>query len=408
MSTRPLSSALRSLGGCHGPSGRLMACPWRQFSSTPTRAVSAIFSETENVELNAILKNIQETIILPAYLPEKQRRIVFDPKKRTYMEQNPIVIDVEGLEHKFSTIDRFKDIENSKKLLAQALSKMQSPAEWSNLATLLAGYRKAGIRLQADHWGKMVRMAGETGNIQAIIECAKQADKTGFSLGRRETAVRTLVYINEKASRQMHAHALGALRAAEVVLDMLQRPEHARAAKRTRNSLPFSRIIRGITLFTRSAACNVKLASRDEGVDQDLLLLEDEVALFRSLWKGPLPDDLTQLREFAELNATLDRNSGRKIPRALNGFCYVQALAQGIRGTILAEELLGDKAKDLARVREALEKHVHEFVQTAPGRSQGWIDEYELVTGKRLELQSAPKQEPDKAPAPASEQENSV
>ncbi|KAF4506822.1 hypothetical protein G6O67_006865 [Ophiocordyceps sinensis] len=398
MSTRPLSSALKSLGSCRSSWGILAACSQRQFSSTPAcAAVSAIFSETENVELNAILNDIQEKIILPAYLPEKQRRIVFDPKQRTYLEQNPIVIDVEGLEYKFSTIDRFKDVENSKKLLAKALDKMQSPADWSNLGTLLAGYRKAGIRLQADHWGKMVRMAGKTGNISAIIECAKQADKTGFSLSKREAAVRTLVYINERMiqSGQQYANAPQALRMVEVVLDMLQRPEHARAAKRTRERLPFSRIIRGMMLFTRCAAFKVKQAA-GENVDRDLLLLQDEVALFRSLW-DPLPDNLTQLREFAELNTTLERSTGRKIRRALNGFCYMQALAQGIRGIALAQETLGDEAKDLARVQEALEKHAQAFVQTAPGRCQGWLDEYEDVTGKRLEL-----------PTGGPEQENSV
>lgn len=274
---------------------------------------------------------------------------------------------------------------------------MQSPADWSNLGTLLAGYRKAGIRLQADHWGKMVRMAGKTGNISAIIECAKQADKTGFSLSKREAAVRTLVYINERMiqSGQQYANAPQALRMVEVVLDMLQRPEHARAAKRTRERLPFSRIIRGMMLFTRCAAFKVKQAA-GENVDRDLLLLQDEVALFRSLW-DPLPDNLTQLREFAELNTTLERSTGRKIRRALNGFCYMQALAQGIRGIALAQETLGDEAKDLARVQEALEKHAQAFVQTAPGRCQGWLDEYEDVTGKRLEL-----------PTGGPEQENSV
>lgn len=278
---------------------------------------------------------------------------------------------------------------------------MQSPEEWSNLGTLLAGYRKAGIKLQPDHWGKIVRLAGESGNIQAVIECAQRADKTGFSFARLETVVRTLVYINEKASRQTYDIAPSALRSAETVLDMLYRPEHARAAKSARDTLPFSRIIRGLILFTRCAACDHKLVMRHEDADQQLLLLEDEVAQFRAVWEGPLPTDLTRLPEFAELNAALERNAGRKVPRGLNGFCYVQVLAQTVRGIALAESLLGDKAEGLALVRDALEKHAREFMQTAPGRSQAWTDEYELVTLKERGSLLAPREEPGGEPEQA-------
>ena len=164
-------------------------------------AVRAVFSETENDELRNVLKMIQEKIILPAYLPEKQRRIVFDPKKRSYLEQNPIIIEVDGLEHKFSSIDRFKDVENSKKALSRALEHMHTPEDWTNLGPLLAGYRRAGIRLKAKHLGKIVRVAGTRGQIFAVIECAKQSDKTGFTLKNPEVVARVFAFINDKISK---------------------------------------------------------------------------------------------------------------------------------------------------------------------------------------------------------------
>lgn len=312
---------------------------------------------------------------------------------RSHLEQNPVVIEVEGLEHKFSSIDRFKGVENSKTILNRALAKMQSAEDWSNLGTLLAGYKKAGIKLKADHWGKIVRVAGTRGHIYAVIECAKQADQTGLLLTNRETVVRVLAFINDKIteSKWDAAETKQALRWAEQVLDLLQRPEHALPALRTRDRLHFSRLVRGMTLFTRSSAVKVKQQA-GESVDEDLALLRDEVGLFSSLWQDSVTQDLTQVEEFAKLNPTVERNSapnGVRVPQALSGSAYVQVLAQNIKGIALTRELLGDEAKDLAPVDDALNKHLTEFVQTSHGRSKGWEDEYEKVAGQRPDWPSA-------------------
>ncbi|POR31179.1 Uncharacterized protein TPAR_08619 [Tolypocladium paradoxum] len=393
MSNRSLPSALRSLVRRNGSSRRFMASSQRQFSSTPACGVRAVFAETDNSELNTILGTIQEKIILPSYLPQKQRKIVFDPKMRSHLEQNPVVIEVEGLEHKFSSIDRFKGIENSKTILNRALAKMQTAEDWNNLGTLLAGYKKAGIKLKADHWGKIVRVAGTRGHIYAVIECAKQADQTGLLLTNRETVVRILAFVNDKITESKWAatETKQALKWAELVLDLLQRPEHALPTLRTRDRLHFSRLVRGMTLFTRSSAVKVK-QQEGKAIDEDLVLLRDEVSLFSSLWQDAVTQDLTQVEEFAKLNPTVERNStpnGIRVPQALGGSAYVQVLAQNIKGIALARELLGDEAKDLAPVQDALDKHLEEFVQTSHGRSKGWEDEFEKVAGQRPDWPSA-------------------
>ena len=242
---------------------------------------------------------------------------------RTRLEQNPVVIEVEGLEHKFSSIDRFKGVENSKTILNRALAKMQTAEDWSNLGTLLAGYKKAGIKLKADHWGKIVRVAGTRGHIYAAIECAKQADQTGLLLKNREAVVRILAFVNDKIteSKGDAAETKQALRWAEMVLDLLQRPEHALSAHPTRERLHFSRVVRGLTLFTRASAVKVKQQA-GESVDEDLALLRDEVRLLSSLWEDAVAQHLTQVEEFAKLNPTVERDgatNGVRVPQALNG-----------------------------------------------------------------------------------------
>ncbi|KAL6858441.1 hypothetical protein J3F83DRAFT_750818 [Trichoderma novae-zelandiae] len=382
ISNRPLRLAIRSVGRLHvRPS-----LAQRQFSTSPVHGVSAIFAETENAEMNQILASIQETIILPAYLPEKQRKLVFDPKMKSFLEQNPIVIEVEGLEHKFSSIDRFRDIDNSKTVLSRALGSMRSRDDWANLGTLLAGYKKAGIRLKGNHWGKIVRMAGQSGNVLAVIECAKQAEKTGLVLTNPETVVRVLSYINDKitGSHWDEAETKQAQKWAEQVLDLIQRKEHMIEGQPTRERLHFSRLVRGMTLFTRASAVKVK---RDAGepIVQDLVLLRDEIELLGSLWKDSTDANLEEMPDFAKLNPTLERNAspkGVKVPSALNGSAYVQVLAQSIKGIALAREIVGEEARVLAPVEVALADHLRHFVQTSKSSTKGWDDEYKKIVGE--------------------------
>ncbi|KHN99526.1 uncharacterized protein MAM_02379 [Metarhizium album ARSEF 1941] len=341
-------------------------------------AVRAVFSETDNTELNSILNSIQEKIILPAYLPEKQRKLVFDPKKRSQLEQNPIIIEVEGLEHKFSSIDRFKEVENSKKALSRALHKMQSAQDWANLGTLLAGYKKAGIKLKANHWGKVVRVAGRRGHIFAVIECAKQFDKTGLVIRTPETAVRVLAFANDKITESAWdaGETKRALRWVETVLDLLQRPEF----RSTRQNLHFSRLVRGLAVFSRASAVKVGQAA-----ERDMALLRDEVALLSALWEGAVDKDLFGVSEFAKLNPLVERRArddGEKIiPQALNGSAYIQVLTQNIKGIELAQEVLGDDVESLPPILDTLRSHLQDFATKSETRTEAWADEYEKVMG---------------------------
>ncbi|KAG6011189.1 hypothetical protein E4U54_008227 [Claviceps lovelessii] len=385
MSTRAMFSALRSLGCRRGAvlSGFAFRSH-RTFSSTASNAVRAVFTETDNAELNSILQSIQNTIILPAHLPEKQREIVFDPKKRSFLEQNPIVIELDGLEHKFSPIDRFKGIDNSKKALAKALNNMHSADDWANLSTLLAGFKKARIKLKPTHWGKIVRLAGIRGHVYAIIECAKQSDKTGLFLKNPEVVLRVLAFVNDKISNSSGAAAESkqALTWVEMVLDLLQRPEHAMPAQQTRERLHYSPLVRGLVLYARASAANTGKAG-----ERELDLLRDDVTLLTSLWQDAVGKDLVEVAEFAKLNPTLERNAnpnGNHAPRALNGSAYIQVLAQNIKGVELAQQVLGQEAAEgLSPILKTLESHLQDFATTSEQRTDEWAKEYEKVMGKK-------------------------
>lgn len=343
----------------------------------------ATFAETENGELDVILKKIQETIILPAYLPQKQRRIVFDPQMRSYLEQNPIVIEVEGMEHKFSSLNRFSDIEDSKTILKNALEKMQTADDWNNLATLLAGYKKAGIKLQPVQMGKIVRLAGETGNIYSIIECAEQAYETGLSLSKAETTVRLLLFVNDKSinNKGDAAQANQALRWTTKVMDLLQRSESKLATGNTRDRLHFSKAVRGLVLFARASAVKANEAA-GEAVEQQMTLLRDEVELVGSLWKDSLGQDITQVPDFSSLNPKFDGARNNKTLQqnpTLSGSGYIQVLAQNIKAMSLTREIVGDEAKQLQDVEAQLKSHAEQFLDNAGEAKESWTKEYKRI-----------------------------
>lgn len=353
-------------------------------ANTTTSGVRATFADTENGELNVALKRIQEKIILPAYLPDKQRKIVFDPRMRSYLEQNPIIIEVEGVEHRFSSLNRFKDIQDSKSILNEALQKMESSNDWDNLATLLAGYKKAGIKLQPTHWGKIVRLAGEANNIYCIIECAQQASQTGLLLSNPETTIRILTFVNAKSINAPGdaVQASQALRWTEKVMDLLQRSEHADNEALTRDRLHFSRVVRGQVLLARAAAVKANQAA-GEDVEQKLTLLRDEVELIKSLWKDADGQDVGKLPDFAAVNPIVERatKKAHNSQRALSGSGYVLALSQGVKGLASAREVLGDDAKDLQKIEESIVNHVKQFISESPEKTkESWIKEFEKTT----------------------------
>ncbi|PHH90259.1 hypothetical protein CDD83_4129 [Cordyceps sp. RAO-2017] len=383
MSSRAFAAAFRPLGSCGGPSTRCIASPRREFSSTPACAFRSIFVETGNTELDGVLKHIQEKIIFPSYLPRKQRKIVFDPRQEAYLDQNPVVIEVDGFEHKFPTINRYKDVENSKKVLAKALTMMKTARDWSNLGALLAGYRRAGIKLWPNHVGKITKVAASTGNTYALIECAKQVERTQFALDTPEVVARVLLHINKKVtdSDWSEKQTAQAFTWSQTVLDLLLLPEHTPRGARGRDTFPLSRLFRSMLLFTRAAAAKVKQQAGQD-VEKDLALLGEEVALCTSLWGSPPPENVGQIPELLQLCPTEDRKLDSQIHKALNGLAYVETLAQAIKGITLSRELLGHKAEKLMAVREALDKHLAEFVRSGPGRWQGWEDAYEKVVGR--------------------------
>lgn len=363
------------------PSGRLDQL------LTKGSGLRALFAETENADLNKQLKEIQDMYILPAYLPEKQRKLVFNPLKKSEIEQNPVILEVEGYEHRFSTIDQFTDRPRAKIAFETAVKLMQESGDWKNLATLLAGFRKAGIHLKRSSQGLMLRLAGQGGAVSTLIECTKEVEKTGLRLNSPECGIKLLYFTNHKivSSGWDEAETKQAQKWLGVLLDQFERREHAPTADDPIRKLHWSKPMRGMMLFNRASVVKVK-QDAGEPSDRDMLLLKDEADTLQSLWANDLTKDLTTLTDFSVMNPTLTHeiitSKREKLFTALSGSQYVEVNAQAIRGIELASEFLGEEVAGLLPIRDALEKHLAEFVETSPSPPKGWDKAYENTVGR--------------------------
>jgi len=122
-------------------------------------------------------------IILPARLPKKKRKIVFNEKYRQKLQVDPIVIEVDGYEHRFDTLDFHNGtIPASRPLMRQAVRLMSTREDWANLSRMLAGYRNAGRLIRTDDVKDIIANAGKSGNIYAILDALRNVKESDLRI----------------------------------------------------------------------------------------------------------------------------------------------------------------------------------------------------------------------------------
>lgn len=348
--------------------------------------------------MNKTLQEIQDKIILPARLPEKQRKIVFNPSKRNYLEQNPIVIEVEGLEHSFSTIDRSKDVPGSRNILNDAVTHMETKSDWDNLPYLLNGYRNANIKLRYHELTKIARIASDKGFSSAIIECAKQAEQTGFFILTKEVMNLILSDLsNQIATAGDNLEQIqSAVKTTELLLDIVQRPSHKEKlqAGPSRDQLQFSLTVRGHILFVLASHAKAKLAA-GEPADQEIAAARDAIETLGSLWEPYAGKNLNEVPEFPRMQPKI-AVKGNKAADTLGGSLYVKTLARNMEGIRLAGLLarenpeafssVADKLnKVVLPVAKAIDSHLTEVVPSFQGFKPQWAEQYTAVVGRKPE-----------------------
>lgn len=203
-------------------------------SSPPPTAGVITFTPTSDTELDAILEKVRSKIILLSYLSAKQRSDIFDPHYEQKLRNDPITLEVDGEIVKFTHMDLFNDVPNARAAARDAVGRMTTRADFQNLPRLLEGLHRSSRRLRPADYARIARRAGERGCIFAVIESARQVQRTGFRLESSETVAEILTHVQMKAvdSAWDETETRQALGWAELIVELLQHPNHGRRAPR--------------------------------------------------------------------------------------------------------------------------------------------------------------------------------
>jgi hypothetical protein len=202
---------------------------------------NVLFSKTSSPELDDRLHDVLTKVILPTHLHPQTRKRLYDDKYKDTLKMNPIVIEIEGLEHKFQHMDRFDPtVPNNAAIVRDVVPLMATAADWANLPVLLSGLQRARGPLGMVHKLKIIRQAGRSGNIHAVVDCAARAGKTGFYLTEPETVTALLYWIMRVAldARWEEAATGRAISWAERVLELLESPTQREMLARQSKDLP--------------------------------------------------------------------------------------------------------------------------------------------------------------------------
>ncbi|KAK4501636.1 hypothetical protein PRZ48_007445 [Zasmidium cellare] len=214
----------------------------RTFSSTTsTRRNLPVFTESTNSELNNVLATLREQHFIPAYLREKERKMIFKPANKQFLQDNPQTTYIGDEEIKLQYIDRLRDILPRKQLVWRAINLIvegESGDDWQNLPKLLQGLHE-GVKKAAapGQMEKIVRKALHNEKMGIIMQCLQQVEATGMTLKNEQVLKSMVCGLHDMAeSSHWSESATGrALRDAKSIALMLESEAHGTGRKLASN-----------------------------------------------------------------------------------------------------------------------------------------------------------------------------
>ncbi|KAF7718833.1 Uncharacterized protein PECH_005835 [Penicillium ucsense] len=163
-----------------------------QSRSYASKSAIPSFSETSSPELDQLLHRFRQDRFIPAGLPNQQRRNMFKEKHRQRLEDEPVSVAIN--ENEDYTLRPMSVGElPTKKDAYEVLRLIAANNEWKALLPFLSGLYMSHFRLNPNRFAQLVRKASDAGKLSVIMECVRQAHRTGFHL-RDLTVVERLFY----------------------------------------------------------------------------------------------------------------------------------------------------------------------------------------------------------------------
>jgi hypothetical protein len=224
------------------------------------------FTEASSPELRDLLSTMREKVFLPAHLSKPHQALLFGARHRKVLEDDPVTVEVAGENFRLKHIDRTKDQPGTVEGLLNLISLMKDKKDWDNLPIFLEGLRIAGRKLKPQYMEKLVRKAGQAGQQQTILECARRVSRTGFALKDLNLVRQVMWWTQRKAlSAGWTAQSTKkALSMAEQIADLLEDEKHCGGPVRGASDPRARPEVAGILL--QLAAAHAKFSS---GKDED-------------------------------------------------------------------------------------------------------------------------------------------
>lgn len=195
---------------------------------------------------------------------------MFRRKYTEKLEQEPVTVNIGDNDEPYQLRPMDPLSRPPKKAFRDVVSLMKTKQDWQNLAPFLGGLRMSKRKLSLAHWEWTVRKAGKADALGAILECAKQAERTGLRLNNNGIVQSIFFWLHMKAQEgQFKDPAVSkALSLAKQFAALMEAPEHSRREIKSIQEDPKRQPFVIGTLLELSAARAVnELGGKDETGD---------------------------------------------------------------------------------------------------------------------------------------------
>ncbi|KAH8702239.1 hypothetical protein BGW36DRAFT_414981 [Talaromyces proteolyticus] len=199
--------------------------PLAQTRNQSTKAVPS-FGPSSSPDLEKRLSHIRSELFAPMYLAKPQQRLTFRKRYHDRISNENIVVTI-GSEEFVLQPRTHQDLPSKHKIL-EVVEAMKTPQDWQNFTPLLIGCRHSRYLFGPHNFQKFARLAGNCNALGAVIESAKQWERTGFTLDDRLVGYQLALALHNRAADAgfKGEEVAIALRQAEQLASLMDAPEH--------------------------------------------------------------------------------------------------------------------------------------------------------------------------------------
>ncbi len=276
----------------------------------PAANIITFNESVSNPELKELLDTFREKLVLPTYLPEEQRKKIYNPKLKQILQNDPVTLEIDEVVHKFRHVDRMS-LPNCNDLVKSVLKSMKTPADIQNLPPLLEGCKRAPRKVTERHYPSMIRLASKLNSLNVILDMVKAVDRTGFKLNSSEKIDELFVWIQYDAiaSGWDKAKTERALKRTQLVLNLLEAEKAHRPKPDHAGRFPFHRDPQFLAARLHMAAVQAVHHQERKDVGGKVAKFADELVKLWPEGKGLLdlqPDE--SYRERTKMSYYVNRN----------------------------------------------------------------------------------------------------